>query len=406
MALIVQKYGGTSVANPERIRHVARYIVDCHDQGNQVVAVVSARAKQTDELIAMAREICPEPSPRELDMLLSIGEQMSCALMAMAIHALGRKAVSLTGSQVGIRTDNIYSKAKIKEIDNRRILNHLANGEIVVVAGFQGVDDFNNITTLGRGGSDTTAVAIAAAIKADVCDIYTDVEGVYTADPRIVPEARLIKRICYDELLEMASLGAKVMHSRAVEIAKRFDVPFRVRSSFTLTEGTFVCKEVPEMEKITVRGAAVDKNEAKITIRGVTDKPGVAARIFGEIAAQNLNVDMIIQNISANGRTDVSFTVTKADLPKALKVANKIKDEIEATEVLSDDKIAKISVVGIGMRSHTGVAEKMFRALAEAQVNIQMISTSEIKISCVINENKADEALRAVHKAFELDKVE
>lgn len=406
MGLIVQKFGGTSVANAERVRAAAKRIVETYKAGNQVIVVVSARGQTTDELIDLAHEITDKPSTREMDMLMSTGEQISIALVAMAIHALGYPAVSFTGGQVGIVTDSYHTKARIRNINTQRIKKELDNGTIVIVAGFQGIDANENITTLGRGGSDTTAVALAAIMKADRCDIFTDVDGIYTADPRKVPHARKLSTISYDEILELASLGAQVMHSRSIEFAKKYNVPLQVRSSFNDKEGTLICKEAKEMENIVVSGVAVSKDDAKITIRAVPDVPGQAAKIFHEIAKRNINVDMIIQNASIEGRADVTFTVPRSDLREALNVAEKIKKDLSAKEVLHDSKIAKLSVVGIGMRSHCGVAEKMFSVLADEKINIQMISTSEIKISCVIEEAHADRALRAVHTAFELDKVE
>ncbi len=406
MGLIVQKFGGTSVANAERIRAAAKRIVETYKAGNQVIVVVSARGQTTDELIDLAHEITDKPSTREMDMLMSTGEQISIALVAMAIHALGHPAVSFTGGQVGIVTDSYHTKARIRNINTQRVKKELDNGTIVIVAGFQGIDANENITTLGRGGSDTTAVALAAIMKADRCDIFTDVDGIYTADPRKVPHARKLSTISYDEILELASLGAQVMHSRSIEFAKKYNVPLQVRSSFNDKEGTLICKEAKEMENIVVSGVAVSKDDAKITIRAVPDVPGQAAKIFHEIAKRNINVDMIIQNASIEGRADVTFTVPRSDLREALNVAEKIKKDLSAKEVLHDSKIAKLSVVGIGMRSHCGVAEKMFSVLAEEKINIQMISTSEIKISCVIEEAHADRALRAVHTAFGLDKVE
>ena len=406
MGLLVQKFGGTSLATPPRVVKAARRAVAEFDAGNQVVVVVSAMGDRTDELINLAKKIHPDPDPREMDMLLAVGEQTSIALMAIAIHKLGRGAISLTGAQAGIRTDSVASKAKIKSIDTSRLQKELAKGQVVIVAGFQGVDSKDNITTLGRGGSDTTAVALAAALGADRCDIYTDVDGVYTADPRIVPEARWIPRIDYDELLELASMGTKVMHSRAVELAKRFDVPFRVRSSFNDSEGTLVTNLSGEMEYVDVRAAALDTNEAKITMRHVPDRPGIAATIFSEIARANVNVDMIVQNASVEGHADVSFTVAKTDLPQALAVTAELTRTFGGVQVESDPDVAKVSVEGLGMRSHPGVAERMFRALADEQINIMMISTSEIKISCVVEAAKAEQALRAVHRAFELDRAD
>lgn len=406
MGLVVQKFGGSSLATPQRVLRAAKRAVAEFDAGSQVVVVVSAMGDRTDELIVLAKKIHPEPDLRELDTLMAVGEQMSIALMAIAIHKLGRRAISLTGAQAGIRTDSVSSKAKIKTIDTSRLQRELAKGQIVIVAGFQGVDGEDNITTLGRGGSDTTAVALAAALGAERCDIYTDVDGVYTADPHIVPEARWIARIDYDELLELASLGATVMHSRAVELAKRFSVPFRVRSSFDDSEGTLVTNLAGEMEYVDVRAAALDTNEAKVTMRHVPDKPGIAATIFSEIGRAGINVDMIVQNASVKGHADVSFTVAKTDLTRAVAIAQALTEKFGDTQVESDPNIAKVSVEGLGMRSHPGVAEKMFRALADEQINIMMISTSEIKISCVVEASTGEQALRAVHCAFELDKDE
>jgi len=406
MGLLVQKFGGSSLATPQRILNAAGRAVAEFDAGNQVVVVVSAMGDRTDELIALAKEIHPEPDLRELDVLMAVGEQMSIALMAIAIHKLGRAAISLTGPQAGIRTDSFSTKAKIKTIDTSRVQRELAKGQIVIVAGFQGEDSDDNITTIGRGGSNPTAIALAAALGAERCDIFTDVDGVYTADPRIVPDARWIPRIDYDELLELASLGANVTPSRAVELAKRFGVPFRIRSSFDDSEGTLVTNLSGEMEYVDVRAAALDTNEAKITIRHVPDKPGIAATIFSEIGRANISVDMIVQNVSAQDRTDLSFTVAKSDLPRAMAVTRALAETLGGANIESDPNIAKVSVEGLGMRSHPGVAQKMFRALADEQINIMMISTSEIKISCVVEASKGDQALRAVHRAFELDKDE
>jgi len=404
MALIVQKYGGTSVADAERIRNVARRIVRTREAGNNVVVVVSARGDTTDQLYALAYEISPNPPKRELDMLVATGEQESIALIAMAIHAMGHDAVSFTAGQVGIYTDDVHQKASIKHISTDRIRRELGRGRIVIVAGFQGVDSNNNITTLGRGGSNTSAVAIAAVLKADVCENYTDVEGVYTADPRIVPDARKLDSISYDEMLELASLGAQVMQSRALEFAKKYKVPLHVRSSFTDTPGTVICEEVKEMEEVVVRSVALARDEAKITILGVPDRPGIAAKICTVMAERNINIDMIIQNATLTGRTDFTFTVLQSDYRDALEAVEKLREDLGAREVVSDQSIAKISVVGVGMRSHTGVAKTMFQALADAGINIQMISTSEIKISCVVDEASGEKAVRAVHRAFRLDR--
>ncbi len=402
MALVVQKYGGSSVATPEKLRAAARRAVRQREAGHQVVVVVSAVGDQTDELIALAKELHPEPDPREMDMLMAVGEQMSVALMAIAIQSLGQGAVSLTGAQAGIRTDSVFSKARIKTIDTSRLWRELEHGRIVIVAGFQGVDAGENVTTIGRGGSDATAIALAAVLKADRCDIFTDVDGIYTADPRIVPNARKLDRVDYDEVLELASLGARVMHSRAVEIAKRFDVAFRVRPSDGESEGTLVTN-VEDIEQVDVCGAALETNEAKVTIRDVPDKPGAAATIFGEISRNHVNVDMIVQNVSADGRTDLSFTVLKTDVPAARRTAEALSAEIGAGAVELDEDVAKVSVVGVGMKSHTGVAAKMFDALAREKINIEMISTSEIKLSVVVRGGDGEPALRAVHDAFELE---
>ncbi len=404
MGLLVQKFGGSSLATPEKLLDAASRAIAEFGAGSQVVMVCSAQGDYTDHLVAMAEAIHPNPERRELDMLMAVGEQISIALMAIAIHRLGHNAISLTGDQAGIQTDNVSGKARIRHIRVNRLLRELERDQIVIVAGFQGTDSRNNITTLGRGGSDTTAVALAAALKAERCDIYTDVDGVFTADPRIVPDARWIAAIDYDELLELASLGARVMHSRAVELAKRFGVPFRVRSSLNNAEGTLVTDLSGEMESVDVRAAALDAGEAKVTMRHVPDRPGIAATIFSEISRAHVNVDMIVQNVSEKDHADVSFTVAKTDLDAAMKVAGRLAEGLGAAAVESDQNIAKLSVVGIGMRSHSGVAEKMFRALADQKINILMISTSEIKISCVVEGDAGPRALQAVHKAFELDK--
>ena len=404
MGLIVQKYGGTSVKDAERIKAVARRVLRTRDAGNQVVVVVSARGGMTDELIALAQEITPRPPEREMDMLLATGEQQTIALLAMALESMGTTAVSLTGVQVGILTDNVHGKARIRGIKPDRIRQELDEGRIVIVAGFQGVDEHDNITTLGRGGSDTTAVAVAVAIEADLCEIYTDVDGVYTADPRIVTTARKLERISHDEMLEMASLGAAVLQSRSVEFAKKYGMPLCVLSSFEDLPGTIVCEEsdMEDMEGVTIRGAAINKSEAKVTIIGVPDRPGVAAKLFSTLAEHHINVDMIVQNVSHEQHTDMSFTVGHADLGKALEVCRSILDGIGAESVEGDHSIAKISVIGVGMRSHFGIAATMFQALADAGVNIQMISTSEIKISAVVPAEDGDKALQAVHDAFNL----
>jgi aspartate kinase len=403
MGLVVQKFGGSSVATAEKIKNVARRILDTHMAGNDIVAVVSARGDTTDDLIEAANQINPDPPRREMDMLLATGEQQSVALIAMAIEALGHRARSFTGGQVGIRTDGYHTKAKIVNIGGEAIRKALKEDHIAIVAGFQGVDAEENITTLGRGGSDLTAIALAAALKADMCEIFTDVDGVYTADPRIVPDAQKLDVISYEEMLELAASGAAVMQARSVEVAKKFGVKFTVRSSLNMNPGTLVCEERKDMEDVVVRGAAVQKDEAKITIMDVPDKPGQAAFLFSELAAHNINVDMIVQNLSREKAvTDITFTVPRTDMKHALKVTEDVSKKIGAGGVMSDDKIAKVSVVGIGMRSHSGVASKMFSALANEGINIHMISTSEIKISVIVDKAAAEKALRSMHKAFGL----
>lgn len=403
MALVVQKYGGTSVGNTDRIKNVAARVARSRAQGDQVVVVVSAMSGVTDGLIRLAKEIMPLPSEREMDMLLATGEQTTTALTAMALHALGVEAVSLTGAQAGIVTDGVHTKAKIQNITPRQAHAMLDSGKVVIVAGFQGMTMDGQITTLGRGGSDLTAIALAAALKADLCQIYTDVDGVYTADPRIVKSARKLEEVSYDEMLELASLGAKVMQSRSVEFAKKFGVVFEVRSSLNDNPGTIVKEETRSMEGIVVRGVSLDKNQAKITLVAVPDRPGVAARIFKALGEATINVDMIVQNISHGSgapATDISFTLDKADLLKAQAVIGALKAEVAFREVIADENIGKLSIVGVGMKSHTGVAARMFEALATLGVNIDMISTSEIKVSVVINLARGEEAMRAVHAAF------
>jgi aspartate kinase len=400
----VQKYGGSSVANIERIRNVANRIAAYRKAGHKVVVVVSALGDATDELLGLASRITDRPSEREVDMLISTGEQVSVALLAMAVHKMGIDAISFTGLQVGIITDHSHTKAKILKISADRIKQELRKGKVVIVAGFQGVNRDQEITTLGRGGSDLTAVALAKTLNARSCEIYTDVEGVYTADPRIVKDARKLSRISYEEMLELASLGAQVMQARSMEVAKKYSVPLHIRSSFTNKEGTIISKEVKAMEDVLVSGVTANKGEAKVTICDVSDKPGIAASIFKDIAKSDINVDMIIQNISRRGYTDVSFTVPLADLNKARDIMARIVKSIKAKGVVYNKDIAKVSIVGVGMKSHSGVAAKMFGALASKKINIDMISTSEIKISCVINKRFADEAVRAIHKAFGLGK--
>jgi aspartate kinase len=406
MALVVQKYGGTSVGSIERIKNVARRVVATKNRGNQVVVVLSAMSGETDRLIGLANEINPEHSRREHDVLVASGEQVSISLLAMAVEELGEKAISFLGSQVSIKTDSDHSRARIKAIDDKRIVEALASGFIVVVAGFQGVDANGNITTLGRGGSDTSAVAVAAALKADVCEIYTDVDGVYTTDPNICNKARKLDKISYDEMLELASLGAKVLQNRSVEFAQKYGIPIHVRSSFSDLEGTIVCKEDESMEKAVVSGVAYNKNEAKVTICGIPDHPGIAAAIFSSIADEGIVVDMIIQNTSADGLTDLTFTVPKLDYDHALSSLEKInvEKEIGARDIHGDKDIAKVSIVGIGMRTHANVAGRMFAALSHENINIMMISTSEIKVSCVIAEKYTELAVRVLHHEFELAK--
>ena len=403
MGLVVQKFGGSSVADVEKIKNVARKAIREKEQGNEVVVVLSAMGKTTDQLISMAHQITLDPDPREMDMLMSTGEQVSIAMLAIAIHSMGHKAISFTGPQVGIITDTAHRKARIKSINTKKIRQALEDGNIVIVAGFQGTTEENDITTLGRGGSDLTAVALAAALKADVCDIYTDVDGVYTADPRIVPKARKLEKISYDEMLELASLGAKVLHSRSVEVGKNYNVMIHVRSSFTDVPGTLVLKEDKSMEDIVVSGVAYNRNEAKISIVGVPDRPGIAAEIFSRISDAHIVVDMIIQNIGEEGKNDITFTVSKEDFRQTLQIAEDLCRELGADRVMSDDKIAKVSVVGVGMKTHCGVAAKMFKALAKNGINIEMISTSEIKISCVIRESDMDKAVQAIHDELKLE---
>jgi aspartate kinase len=401
VALIVQKYGGTSVANVERIRHVARRIVATAKQGNRVAVVVSAMSGETDALVALAHDAGGDhPDPREYDALVSTGEQKTIALLAMAIHQLGHKARSFTGAQMGMRTDASHTRARIQSIDRARIDEVLAGGAVAVIAGFQGTDDAGNITTLGRGGSDTSAVAVAAALDADVCEIFTDVSGVYTTDPNMVPAARKLDRISFDEMLEMASLGAKVLQIRSVKLAQQYGVPLHVRSTFDEAEGTWVTREEDVMERLVVSGVTYQRNEAKIRIAGVKDQPGVSARLFTPISDAGIVVDMIVQNAGHDGSTDITFTVPRGDFKRALEMAQSVGREIGASGVEGDDKIAKVSIVGLGMKDHAGVASKMFRTLAEDGVNIQMIGTSEIKISVVIEEKYTELAVRALHAAF------
>jgi len=404
MALIVQKYGGSSVADAEKIASVARRVAESA-RGHRVVVVVSAMGKTTDGLVALARQVTPSPEPREMDMLLATGEQVTIALLAMALHALGLRARSFTGPQVGMRTDRAHTRARIKAITAERVSRALDAGEVAVVAGFQGLSDEDEITTLGRGGSDLTAVALAATLGADVCEIYTDVDGVYTADPNVVPDARKLGRVAYDEMLEMASLGARVLQSRSVEFAKKHGVTVHVRSTFKPDPGTLVTKEEHAMEEVVVTGVTHDRNQSKISILRVPDRPGIAAQAFGAIAERNIVVDMIVQNISRDGYTDMSFTVPRGDHARAVAALEAVATSIGAQGVVHDERVAKVSIIGVGMRSHSGVASKMFATLSREGINIQMISTSEIAVSCVIEDKYAELAVRALHDAFEVGKT-
>lgn len=406
MALIVQKYGGTSVGSPERIKNVAQRVAKYKAQGHQVVVVVSAMSGETNRLIGLAKQIQTNPDPREMDMLVSTGEQVTIGLLAMALMEQGLKAKSYTGAQVKILTDSAFTKARILSIDEQNIRADLTSDYVVVVAGFQGIDEAGNITTLGRGGSDTTGVAIAAALRADECQIYTDVDGVYTTDPRMVPEARRLKSITFEEMLEMASLGSKVLQIRSVEFAGKYKVKLRVLSSFAEEgEGTLITfEEENKMEQAIISGIAFNRDEAKITVRGAPDKPGIAYQILGPVSDANIDVDMIIQNVGVDGSTDFSFTVHRNEFSKTIDLLkNQVQKHIGAQDIIGDEKTAKVSVVGVGMRSHVGIASKMFRTLSEEGINIQMISTSEIKISVVIDEKYLELAVRVLHKAFDLD---
>ena len=402
--LIVQKFGGSSVANLSRIQNVARRVVNYSKKGYDLVVVVSALGDTTDELIELAHKISPEPAEREMDMLLSTGEQISVALLAMAIHKLGYEAISFTGAQVGIITDTSHTRARILKINADKIKEELKNGKIVIVAGFQGVTLNQDITTLGRGGSDLTAVALAKELCARECQIYTDVAGIYTTDPRIERRAKKISRITYDEMLEMASLGAQVMQARSIEVAKKFNVPIHVRSSFSKKSGTMIVREVKRMEDVVVSGVTLNKKEAKITVCNVPDRPGVAAKIFKELSSGGISVDMIVQNVSHTRQTDISFTVNKSGLSKASRITKKIARQIQADDVLEDQDIARVSIVGVGMKSHPGVAAKMFESLAKNKINIEMISTSDISISCIIKKKSGETAVRALHEKFGLAK--
>ena len=400
MALVVQKYGGTSMGTIERIRNVAKRVAKTYDAGNDMVVVVSAMSGETNKLVALANDVCEFPDAREYDVLVASGEQVSIALLAMCLKSMGYKAKSYHGWQVPIITDSVFSKARIEKIDDAKMRADLKDGDILIVAGFQGVDSEGNVTTLGRGGSDTSAVALAAALKADVCEIYTDVDGVYTTDPNICSDARKIEKVSYDEMLELASLGAKVLQIRSVEFAKKYDVDVHVRSSFNDNPGTMVTKEDKDMEAVLVSGIAYDKNEAKIAVMHVPDKPGIAAKILSPLSDANISVDMIVQNVSEAGLTDFTFTVTKADFKKALAITRTTAKEIDARDLVTDENISKISIVGVGMRSHAGVATKMFQTLAKEGINIQMISTSEIKVSVVIDGKYTELAVRVLHDAF------
>ena len=405
--LIVQKYGGTSVGSLERIRAVAQRVAESARAGAKVAVVVSAMSGETDRLINLAGNLCKSKSPdeREIDLLLSSGERVSAALTAMALQELGVNAMSFTGRQTGIMTDKAHTRAKIEKITADRVKKALNGGAVAVIAGFQGITSDEDVTTLGRGGSDLTAVALAAALDADLCEIYTDVEGVYTTDPNIVPEARKLEKISYDEMLELASLGAKVLQARSVEFAKKYNVPLVVKSSFNNAPGTYIVKEDKEMEKVIVSGVTHDKNQSKLTVLGVPDKPGIAGRLFSEIAGAGLVVDMIVQNISADGKSDISFTIPRTDSQKGVDITKKLADELGAKGVDLKDDISKVSVVGVGMRTHSGVASKMFETLASHNINIIMISTSEIKVSCVIESKYTELAVRVLHEAFGLGKA-
>ena len=403
MALVVQKYGGTSVGTTDRIKNVAKRIIKTYEAGNEVVVVVSAMSGETNKLVALANEIVDIPDNREYDVVVATGEQVTIGLLSMCLKSMGYKAKSYQGWQVPIITDSTFAKARIESIDGTKMMADLKAGNIVVVAGFQGVDKDGNLTTLGRGGSDTSAVALAAALKADVCEIYTDVDGVYTTDPNVCKEARKVEKISYDEMLELASLGAKVLQIRSVEFAKKFNVDIHVRSSLNENTGTIVTREDKDMEGILVSGVAYDKNEAKIAVLGVPDKPGIAAKLLTPLSDAAISVDMIVQNVSHDGLTDFTFTVTKADLKKALLITNEAAKEIQAKEIQSDENISKISIVGLGMRSHAGVATRMFAVLAKNNINIGMISTSEIKISVVIDEKYTELAVRVLHEEFGLE---
>jgi len=402
--LVVMKFGGSSVADAQKIKHVAGRVIQKKKEGYRVVVVVSAPGDMTDDLIDMAHGVTKSPAPREMDMLLSTGEQASIALLCMALHAKDYGAISLTGPQAGIYADNAHTRARITQVQPKKVLSELAKRRIVVVAGFQGINPNSDIATLGRGGSDLTAIALAAALKADLCEIYTDVEGVYTTDPRVVPEARKLDEVSYDEMLELAGAGAQVMQGRSVEVAKKYEVIFEVRSTFSQAPGTRVHKEVSHMEDVVVSGIALDRKQAKISIVDIPDRPGVAARIFTALGKASINVDMIIQSEALDKKNDISFTLSEGDLKRALSALRPVKKTLGAKDLVATKNIGKIAIVGVGMRSHPGVASTMFQALADAKINIQMISTSEIKISCIIARDHVDQAVKVLHKAFELDK--
>jgi len=404
MALIVQKYGGSSVADAEKIKNVARRVAKAKDEGNQVVVVVSAMGDTTDDLIKLACQISEQPSDREFDVLLSTGEIVSSTLLAMALGSLGHMAISLSGAQAGIHTDSSYSRARILRVDTKRVVSELKKGNIVIVAGFQGVSGRRDITTLGRGGSDTTAVALAASLGAEICQIYTDVEGVYTADPRLVPEAKKLKEVSYEEMLELATYGARVMHNRAVELGWLYNVPILVASSFSDSPGTIICKEASMEVRNKVIGIAHDANVAKVTVVGVPDHPGTAATIFDALARANISIDTIVQNASINSITDLTFTVARTDLLKAMSIVEPVAKSVGGRQCVTDSTLAKISIVGTGMQNTPGYAARMFRALYQHGINIQLITTSEIRITCIISEDKVKDAVRALHQAFELEK--
>ncbi len=405
MKLVVMKFGGSSVANPDKIKHVAGRVIGRKQDGFKVVVVVSAPGDMTDDLIELSKGVTDTPDEREMDMLLATGEQASIALLCMALKSKGQDAISLTGPQAGIFADHDHTRARITDIKPKKIESELAKGKVVVVAGFQGLNPNEDIATLGRGGSDLTAIALAAALKADLCEIYTDVQGVYTTDPRVVADAQKLQEISYDEMLELAGSGAQVMQGRSVEVAKKFNVVFEVRSTFVDAPGTRVHQEVSKMEDVVVSGIAFDRNQAKVSMIEVPDRPGIAASIFGALAKVSVNVDMIIQATAQNGLNDISFTVPQGDLNKTLGVLEPVKDSLGAKAVLHEGNIGKVAIVGVGMRSHPGVAAKMFKTLADSKINIQMISTSEIKISCIVAKDQVDAAVKALHDAFELGKV-